>query len=210
MRAESGHQQDREAVAGPEHAHVAGLLLAAGEGSRLGQPKALVRLGGRSLAERGVALLRDGGAEPVVMVTGAVPVTVPGVISVHNPDWRSGMGSSLRAGLASLPGDSRAVVIALVDQPLVGADAVHRLIAAFRAGAAVAVACYDGQPRNPVLIARGHWATAGSAAHGDIGARAFLRANPELVTRVECGDTGRPDDIDTGDDARRIAGIIDR
>ena len=210
MLAESGHHEDREAGAGPEHSHVAGLLLAAGEGSRLGQPKALVRLGGRSLAERGVALLRDGGAEPVVMVTGAVPVTVPGVISVHNPDWRSGMGSSLRAGLASLPGDSRAVVIALVDQPLVGADAVHRLIAAFRAGAAVAVACYDGQPRNPVLIAREHWAAAGSAAHGDIGARAFLRANPKLVTRVECGDTGRPDDLDTGDDARRIAGMIDR
>ena len=78
---------------------------------------------------------------------------------MHNPDWRSGMGSSLAAGLRALdetgPG---AAVIALADQPLVGAEAVRRLIAAYQAGASVAVAAYAGKPRNPVLIAREHWA----------------------------------------------------
>ena len=83
----------------PAHSRVAGLLLAAGQGSRLGQPKALVQIGGRTLAERAVALLRDGGADPVVMVTGAAAVTLPGVITAHNPDWQTGMGSSLREGL---------------------------------------------------------------------------------------------------------------
>jgi nicotine blue oxidoreductase len=39
---------------------------------------------------------------------------------------------------------------------------------------------------------------------GDTGARPFLRAHPELVTTVECGDTGRPDDIDTPEDLARI------
>ena len=193
---------------GASEARVAGLLLAAGEGSRLGRPKALVELGGQTLAARGVALLRDGGADPVLVVTGAEPFDMPGVLIVHNPLWRSGMGSSLRAGLACLPAGTRAVVIALADQPLVGAESVRRLIAAYREGAPVAVACYQGQPRNPVLIATEHWPEAAAAAVGDTGARAFLRARPELVTWVECGDTGRPDDVDTAADLRRLREAI--
>jgi CTP:molybdopterin cytidylyltransferase MocA len=189
---------------------VAGLLLAAGQGSRLGHPKALVEIGGVSLAERGVGLLRDGGADPVVMVTGAAPVSLPRVITAHNPDWQTGMGSSLREGLNALPADREAVVIALVDQPLIGPEAVRRLIAAFLAGAEVAVACYQGRPRNPVLIGRAHWAAAAAAAQGDAGARTFLRASPELVTAVECGDVGRPDDLDTPEDLLRIAALIGR
>jgi len=189
---------------------VAGLLLAAGQGSRLGRPKALVEIGGITLAERGVALLRDGGADPIVIVTGAAPVSMPGVITAHNPEWRKGMGSSLREGLLSLPADRDAVVIALVDQPLIGAEAVRRLIAAYLAGAEIAVACYQGRPRNPVLIGRARWADAAAAAAGDAGARGFLRARPELVTAVECGDVGRPDDLDTQDDLVRITALSDR
>ncbi len=161
-----------------------------------------------TLAERALALLRGGGADPVVIVTGAAPVNLPEVITVHNPDWRSGMGSSLRAGLAALPADRDAVVIALVDQPLIGTQAVRRLIAAYEAGAEVAVACYHGKPRNPVLIRRTHWADAAASAHGDAGARAFLRSHPELVAMVECGDVGRPDDLDTREDLARISGLM--
>ncbi|MGH3273250.1 MAG: nucleotidyltransferase family protein, partial [Streptosporangiaceae bacterium] len=77
---------------------VAGILLAAGAGSRIGQPKALVDIDGQSLIGRGVTLLREGGAAPVIVVTGAAAVNLTGVVTVHNPDWRSGMGSSLAAG----------------------------------------------------------------------------------------------------------------
>jgi CTP:molybdopterin cytidylyltransferase MocA len=194
---------------------VAGVLLAAGEGSRFGRPKALVEFDGLTLAQRGVDLLRAGGADPVLVVTGAVPVPLTGSHAVHNPDWRTGMGSSLRAALqalgggpdghAQLAGDVAAVVVALADQPLVGAAAVARLIAAYRAGATVAVAAYDGRPRNPVLLAREHWPEVIAMAAGDQGARAFLRARPDLVTLVECADTGRPDDIDTPADLARAA-----
>jgi CTP:molybdopterin cytidylyltransferase MocA len=197
------------------------VLLAAGEGSRFGQPKALIELGGSTLAERGVTMLRAGGADPVLIVTGAAEVELAGVRTVHNPEWRTGMGSSLRAALSELgaaaevgaaevgaagvgPAEVGAAVIALADQPLVGAEAVSRLIGAYRAGASVAVATYDGQPRNPVLLAREHWADVITAATGDAGARAFLRARPELVTPVECGDTGSPDDVDTVADLTRI------
>ena len=184
---------------------VAGILLAAGNGSRLGQPKATVELAGSTLAERGVALLGEGGADPVIVVTGAVPVEIPGVVTVHNPDWETGMGSSLATGLRALAnGDAEAAVIALADQPLVGAESVRRLIGAFRSGSGVAVAAYGGKPRNPVLIAREHWPSVLALASGDTGARPFLRAHPELVSLIECGDTGRPDDVDTPEDLARI------
>ena len=150
------------------HAAVAGVLLAAGEGSRFGQPKALVELGGQTLAERGVELLRAGGADPILVVTGAAPVQVSGTQTVYNPDWRTGMGSSLRVALQALTGtDAGAAVVALADQPLVGPQAVARLIAAYRDGASVAVATYDGQPRNPVLLAREHWPEVIALATGD-------------------------------------------
>ena len=197
---------------------VAGVLLAAGEGSRFGRPKALVELHGQTLAERGVNVLRAGGARPILVVTGAVPIELSETHTVYNPEWRTGMGSSLRAALQALTGtgtgvgtdtDVGAVVVALADQPLVGAEAVARLIAAYRDGASVAVAAYGGQPRNPVLLAREHWAEVVATATGDQGARTFLRARPDLVTLVECGDTGRPDDIDTPADLARITAFRD-
>ena len=192
---------------------VAGVLLAAGEGSRFGRPKALVELDGQTLAERGVTLLRAGGTDPVLIVTGAAEVKLRPehqARTVYNAEWRTGMGSSLRAALRALTEleagpEIDAVVVALADQPLVGAEAVGRLIAAYRAGAGVAVAAYGGKPRNPVLLAREHWPEVIATATGDQGARAFLRARPELVTLVECGDTGRPDDIDTPADLEHIA-----
>jgi len=196
---------------------VAGVLLAAGQGSRFGRPKALVELDGQTLAERGVTLLRAGGTDPVLIVTGAAQVELRPkhqARTVYNREWRTGMGSSLRAALRALTEleagprvgqEIGAVVVALADQPLVGAEAVGRLIAAYQAGAGVAVAAYGGKPRNPVLLAREHWPEVIATATGDQGARAFLRARPELVTLVECGDTGRPDDIDTPADLEHIA-----
>ena len=210
---------------------VAGVLLAAGEGSRFGRPKALVELDGQTLAARGVNVLRTGGADPILVITGAAQVNLDGIHTVYNEHWRTGMGSSLSAALraltdtegaegaeapegaegaqdrpaAKLAVDVGAVVVALADQPLVGTGAVARLIAAYRGGASVAVAGYDGKPRNPVLLAREHWPEVIAMATGDQGARAFLRARPELVTLVECGDTGSPDDIDTTADLDRVA-----
>jgi nicotine blue oxidoreductase len=59
-----------------------------------------------------------------------------------------------------------------------------------------------------VLIAREHWPGVVAMAVGDAGARPFLRAHPELVTPVECGDTGRPDDLDTRSDFDRLASLV--
>jgi CTP:molybdopterin cytidylyltransferase MocA len=198
---------------------VAGILLAAGAGTRLGMPKALVEIGGRTLAERGVAMLRAAGADPVLLVTGAAAIDVPGARTVHNPLWHTGMGSSLAAALQALAstelaGSSGGVavtgtVIALADQPGVGAAAVRRLIDAHAAGARAAIASYDGTPLNPVLLARELWPeVAEAAAGGDTGARPFLQAHRDLVTLVDCTGTGDPSDVDTPQDLARARAVL--
>lgn len=191
---------DGAAAPGP----VAGLLLAAGAGRRLGGPKAVLEVDGERLVDRGVRTLTAGGCAPVHVVAGAVPLRVPGAVTVDNPDWTAGMGSSLRAGLASLPREATAVVVALADQPLVSPEAVRRLVAAHLDGATVAVASYAGRPRNPVLLAREHWPLVSELAVGDVGARPFLRANPNLVTQVACDDVSDPADIDTQEDLAQV------
>lgn len=181
---------------------VAGLLLAAGEGSRLGTPKALVQHEGERLVDRGVRLLEEGGCHPVVVVLGAATVQVRGAVVVRNPGWRSGMGSSLRVGLAALPEEAGAVVVALVDQPFIRPEAVRALVAS---GARLAVATYGGRRRNPVLLSRRDFAEVARLAAGDTGARPFLKAHPELVTGVPCDGLGDPADIDTPADLERLS-----
>jgi len=185
---------------------VAGLLLAAGAGRRMGGPKALIEFAGEPLVSRGIRLLSAGGCDPVVVVVGASAEAVrplcDGAQVVEAAGWESGMGASLRAGLLALDADPRAeaCIVALVDQPLVTPVAVERLRAAHADGATAAVATYDGRPRNPVLLDRSTWAGVSAAAVGDEGARGWLRAHPDLVRPVDCTDVGAPDDLDTPDD----------
>lgn len=185
---------------------VAGVLLAAGEGRRLGGPKALLVLDGRPLVERGARTLVDAGCDPVVVVLGAGAEEVlgsadlGGVVTVVNDDWSSGMAGSFRAGVAACSG-APAVVVALVDQPGVTAGVVERLVAVWRAESAKAVvAAYDGEPRNPVLLDASVWSDALASATGDVGARRWLREHPDVVAVVECGDIGSGVDIDTPED----------
>ncbi|MBB5936212.1 nucleotidyltransferase family protein [Streptomyces zagrosensis] len=197
-------------------APIAGLVLAAGGGRRLGgRPKALLDYRGRPLVERAVRALRGGGCAPAVhVVLGAAAERVreraelTGCVVTGNPHWASGMGSSLRAGLDAVGAAAHgatAVLVMLVDQPGVGADAVARVIAAHRAGAPLVAAAYAGQRGHPVLFARKHWAQVAAGASGDRGARDFLRAHTRDLTLVECADIATPDDIDTPADLRLLA-----
>lgn len=184
----------------------AGLLLAAGAGRRFGRPKALVSFAGSPLVTRGAGMLADGGCEPVLVVLGAAAdevlatADVTQARAIRNDDWASGLASSLRVGLAALPSEADAVVVALADQPLVGAPVIRALRAAFDGGAQLAVATYDGRRGNPVVLARAHWDGVARAARGDVGARDYLRQHAADVVQVDCTALGDPSDVDTPED----------
>ncbi|MCX2968723.1 nucleotidyltransferase family protein [Streptomyces sp. TRM70308] len=194
---------------------VAGLLLAAGGGRRLGgRPKALLPYRGRPLVEHAVRALRAGGCAPVYVVLGAAreraraEAELPGCTLVDNPDWARGMGSSLRAGLRRLTADgvpaaADAALVGLVDQPGIGAAAVARLVAAATGPRVLAAAAYGGERGHPVLLGAAHWDGVAQAATGDRGARDYLRRHAADLRLVECADVADPDDIDTPEDLAR-------
>ncbi|MEU6533072.1 nucleotidyltransferase family protein [Streptomyces sp. NPDC046928] len=191
---------------------VAGLLLAAGGGRRLGgRPKALLPYRGRLLVEHAAGVLRAGGCARVHVVLGARAADVrrraalDGCVVVENPEWAEGMGSSLRAGLDSLAGTgARAALVLLVDQPGIGPEAVARVLGAYRDRSSLVTAAYDGVRGHPVLFGAARWAGVSAAATGDRGARAYLKEHAGSITLVECGDVAEPYDIDTEADLAHL------
>jgi molybdenum cofactor cytidylyltransferase len=184
---------------------VAVAVLAAGRGSRLGGdvPKPLVELRGRPLVSWALDVATTSGLRPVVLVVGyhgnAVARVAP--VVVRSRRWRRGIARSLRSALEALEPWAQvgAVAVGLADQPLVGPAAYRRLADAYRKGASLAVATYQGQRRNPVLLGRPTWAKA-RRLDGDEGARVLM--DDEGVVEVDCTDTGSAADVDTLDDLR--------
>jgi CTP:molybdopterin cytidylyltransferase MocA len=188
---------------------VAGLVLAAGGGRRIGGPKALLRRHGTPLVERAVQVARGGGCDPVVVVLGAAADRVRAVTDltaatvVVNPAWETGLASSLRAGLAALAKtEAAAALVLLVDTPAIGAEAVRSVVARGDQRALVC-ATYGGRRGHPMLFGRAHWAAIAAQVAGDVGARDYLRAAGAAVVEVPCDGIADPTDVDTAEDARR-------
>ncbi len=183
---------------------VAGLLLAAGAGRRMGRPKATMRTaGGQPWLTRATRALHDGGCSPVVVVLGAAADEARPLLAgqdvqvVLAEDWASGMGASLRAGLAALiSGEpaAGAALIHLVDLLDVGPEVVAR-VRGHAAPDVLARADYGHGPAHPVLIGREHWAGIVASATGDRGARDYLRERQVLT--VDCSDLADGRDVDT-------------
>lgn len=186
----------------------AGLLLAAGGGSRMGMAKALVEdPGGGSFVERGVRVLREGGCTPVIVVVGAEADRATVLASAAGADqvveashWADGQSASLRRGIDALQTTGADVAcVLLVDLIDVGPDVVAEVLAAAGDGPAVlARAAYHGVPGHPVVIGRDHWAASAADARGDRGARDYLAAHHH--TLVEVGHLASGRDADTPDD----------
>ncbi|MDP9168328.1 MAG: NTP transferase domain-containing protein [Actinomycetota bacterium] len=171
-----------------------GVLLAAGAGTRYGQPKVLAQQG--EWLRKAVSALVDGGCQDVVVVLGAAVVEVPPTArAVVTADWAEGMSASVRAGL-NAAGTADLAVLHVVDTPDVGADVVARVLGAVGSSTSgLCRATYGGRPGHPVVIARRYWASLDSTMRGDEGARTFLRDSGSVLA-VECGDLAAGTDID--------------
>ncbi|MFC0548906.1 nucleotidyltransferase family protein [Kutzneria chonburiensis] len=180
---------------------VVGLVLAAGEGRRYGMPKALVRHDGRLFVESTVDRLRAAGCTRIVVVAGAAvdevrEADLKDAEVVENPDWPSGMGSSLRRGIEALQGET-AVAVMTVDLPGVTTEAIRRVLH-HATPDVLAAATYAGKRGHPVLIGRQHWAGVHELAQGDQGARAYLRRHD--VVEIACEDVADGQDVDRPED----------
>ena len=188
-----------------------GLVLAAGEGRRMGGPKALLRdESGTPWVVRTVRVLEQAGVDEVVVVVGAAAADVraallgaalpdEGIRVVTADDWAEGMGASLRAGLRSLVGhdDVAAALVCVVDTPGLN-PAVVRRVAELAGPDVLARATYDGTPGHPVLLGSVHFGALIDDAGGDVGARGYLGRH-ELRT-VECADLADGADVDAPED----------
>jgi CTP:molybdopterin cytidylyltransferase MocA len=173
---------------------IAGLIIAAGGGRRIGGPAALLHQGETPLVDRVLETLRESGCDPVVVVLGAAANRVRDAAGLHgakvvvNRAWGTGIGSSMRAGLDALKDKAtEAVVVVPVDMPGVTADAVRR-VAALPYPDVLVCATYDGLRSYPMLFGRRHWPGISTLAKADVGARAYLLAHKDEIVDISCDE----------------------
>jgi CTP:molybdopterin cytidylyltransferase MocA len=186
---------------------LAGLVLAAGASQRFGSPKPLALFRGEPLVRRVTTLLTACCSAGVYVVAGTAEVAIrellapDGVQVVANPDWATGMASSLVCGITVLPSAADAVIIIPCDLPAVSAEDLAGLVAAWcTAPELMAAAEFDGHPAPPAIFPRAVWSQL-ALLRGDQGARALLERTPQR-TAVPMPSAAL--DVDTPADLARL------
>jgi molybdenum cofactor cytidylyltransferase len=180
------------------------VVLAAGGSTRFGSPKQLVRVGGRPLLHTAVTRASEVTGNALIVVLGAhaaqfAPLLKhsPGTVVV-NHEWREGLGSSIRAGIARLPPTCNGVMLVLADQAAVTAEDLKRLAGSWRKQPLyIAAALYSGTIGAPVIFPRSALREL-AQLRGDVGARVLLRRNTDRVVRVPMPSATV--DVDTPED----------
>jgi len=207
--------QPREVREKPAPVQVAAVVLAAGRSSRMGGPNKLMALfDDQTLIRRTVERTLASHVASTMVVTGHQAERVEAAIAglnaktVHNPDFGTGLASSLKAGIAALPADIGGALIVLGDMPGITAGDLDRMIEAFRAagGRSIVRATHDGHRGNPVLLPRSLF-PAVAGLQGDTGARHIVEAEGGNAVDVEIG-AGAALDVDTRDALESAGGVL--
>lgn len=183
---------------------VAGLILAAGSGSRMGQPKAQIEINGERLVDRAVRIFKEAGLEKIYVILGAWVGKVDGAQILVNENWQEGMGSSLRLGLCTAMKDESIsqILVSLVDLPGITPSAVEAVKASKHD---LVMATFAGVKGHPVKFSRSHWQAIIDSAQGDVGARNFL-ATRDDVFYLPLDTLATGNDLDTPLDLARLDG----
>ena len=190
--------------------NLAAIVLAAGASTRLGQPKQLLELQGKPLVVRACEAVLGAGIKNIIVVVGAHADRVRAILAkqpvhiVENPVWAEGMGASIRAGIATVAGDTDGALIALCDQPYFSAQAVEKLLAAWDATDtpdAIVAARYAGRAGVPAIFGRDYFAQLRALA-GAEGAKRILSDNARNLRPVDLPELAV--DVDTPEDWARI------
>jgi molybdenum cofactor cytidylyltransferase len=197
--------QPRAEPAANDKRRIAAIVLAAGRSTRMGGPnKLLAEIARRPLVRIAAEAALASRASPVIVVTGHQRDEVEKVLAglpvqlVHNPNFAEGLGTSLRAGIAAVPGDADGAIVCLGDMPQVDRALIDRLIGAFDAdrGALIVMPTFEGNRGNPVLWSRRFFPDL-MAIEGDVGARHLIGRYGEAVVEVPIEGKAALVDVDT-------------
>jgi CTP:molybdopterin cytidylyltransferase MocA len=189
------------------------IILAAGASVRLGTPKQLLRVQGRTLLARTVALAESIARARVVVVAGAESLRIrshlrrnaPHVRVTYNRRWKAGMGNSLAAGVRALPNDAGAILVMLCDQPNIDIRCLARLLDRARARRSAVVASrYRGRYGVPAILPRPLF-PALRRLTGDRGARDLLNGAGGRIDVVGVDMPEAAVDIDTPGDLAKLS-----
>ncbi|WP_341328723.1 nucleotidyltransferase family protein [Methylotuvimicrobium sp. KM2] len=189
------------------------VILAAGASRRLGSPKQLLEWRGRTLLGNTIENARSLLNERVIVILGSQAQTIQekidlsGVVAVVNPDWQTGIASSIRAGIDSLPVNADGVLMLLSDQPLVGYRAMQNLLAQWRIEpSCIAVSQYHDTVGVPALFPSAFFGALRSL-RGDRGAKSLLLQFEDKLQKIPLPEAEL--DIDTREDFDHLSGHYD-
>jgi molybdenum cofactor cytidylyltransferase len=186
-----------------------GIVLAAGESRRMGYPKPLLEIGGRTFIEQ-IAETMLAVVPRLVIVIGAhrdrVRAAIPRdarIVIAENPDYSHGQLSSLKVGLGAVQPDSAGAIVHLGDHPMVRVETFRAIVDSYnRTGKPIVIARHDGRRGHPVIFDQALFAEILSAPEKE-GARYVVNADASRVAYVDLDDPGINLDLDTPSDLAR-------
>ncbi|MFK7926003.1 MAG: NTP transferase domain-containing protein [Bacteroidia bacterium] len=187
---------------------IVGILLAAGEASRMGQPKQLLTYQGQTFIHHAVMSLLHAPCDRIIVVLGAHDDSVrPGLTHLpvkimYNPDWKEGMSSSIKAGMSLVPENADAVMISLVDQPKVDANWFSKMLVARKQKEAKLVVTDYGEKLGVPALFSTPWLPSLRSLQGEYGARDLIRNNAEQALALKFEAAAQ--DIDTPEDYQQL------
>lgn len=186
---------------------LAGIVLAAGMSSRMGDFKPLMKVGGKPMIQRAVDMMQQAGASPIIVVTGRCAESLMAelknedVLFVHNTDYEhTQMFDSLLLGIHALPESAERILMSPVDVPVVNRKTVEELL---NSPGMFVRPVFRGTPGHPVVFSR-ELVSKMERYRGDFGMRGFLEENQISITDVAVDDMGIAFDADTMQDYERI------
>jgi molybdenum cofactor cytidylyltransferase len=190
---------------------IAALVLAAGRSTRMGAVNKLIAdIDGTPMVRRVVEAALVSRAAPVLVVTGhmgeevAAALAGLAVTQVANPDYATGLASSLKAGIRALPPSCDGALILLGDMPQIAAGHLDALVAAFTSDA-ILVPVHKGRQGNPVLWPARHFPEL-LQLDGDTGAKRLIATHIDSVREVDLGTDAILADIDTPEALAAVRG----
>ncbi|MBU4602020.1 nucleotidyltransferase family protein [bacterium] len=192
-----------------------GIILAAGEGKRMGKVKLTLPLGDKQLIEWVLQAVKLTPLDKYFLVVRPEDKEIIeigknwGAEIVLNPEYKSGMSTSIRKALSQIPSeDVEGFFIILGDQPLINPSILYKMLLAFTPGKKeIVVPFYKDRQGNPVLF-DGYWKEELMSLTGDIGGRVLIKAHPERIKRFKISNESILLDIDREEDYERIKDIF--